>query len=366
MSLKNWRPISLLNTDYKIATKCIAKRLENVLPLLIGSNQTGYIKGRFIGENIRLISDIIAQHENDQGMIFFLDFEKAFDSLEWDYLFRVLEEMNFGPSFRNWVHTFYHNISSCIVNNGHASEFIPLKRGVRQGCPLSGMLFILAVEPLAIQIRTSKSIKGLKNGNKESKVSLYADDTTTFIHDDSSAVALFALLDRFSTLSGLRINKSKTEGLWLGLWKNRLGKDEPFGISWPKQYASSDGVVFAYETHVGEKINFDERLVKMKKVLNLWSGRRLSILGRIAIVKTLALSKLVYNCSVLDTPTDFAKEVNKVIFPFIWNFKPDKIKRNTLTGPISKGGLSMVNFADVEKSLKAACVNRYCSSVGHY
>ena len=127
--------------------------------------------------------------------------------------------MNFGPSFRNWVHTFYHNISSCIVNNGHASEFIPLKRRVRQGCPLSGMLFILAVEPLAIQIRTSKSMKGLKNGNKESKVSFYADDTTT-----SSAVALFALLDQFSTLSGLRINKSKTEGLWLGLWKNRSGR----------------------------------------------------------------------------------------------------------------------------------------------
>ena len=201
--------------------------------------------------------------------------------------------MNFGPSFRYWVHTFYHNISSCIVNNGHASEFIPLKRGVRRGCPLSGMLFILAVEPLAIHIRTSKSIKGLKNGNKETKVSLYADDTTTFIHDDLSVVALFALLDRFSTLSGLRINKSKTEGLWLGSWKNRLGRDEPFGISWPKQYVSSLGVAFAYEVHVGEKINFDERLVKMKKVLNLWSGQRLSILGRIAIVKTLALSKLV-------------------------------------------------------------------------
>ena len=87
----------LLNTDYKIGTKCIAKRLEKVLPLLIGSNKTGYIKGRFIGENmmIRLISDIIAQHENDQGMIFFLDFENAIDLLEWDYLFRVLEEMNF-------------------------------------------------------------------------------------------------------------------------------------------------------------------------------------------------------------------------------------------------------------------------------
>ena len=101
------------------------------------------------------------------------------------------------------------------------------------------------------------------------------------------------------------------------MWKNRLGKDESFGISRPKQYASSLGLVFAYETHVGEKISFDERLVKMKKVLNLWPGLGLSLLGRIAIVKTLALSKRVYNCSVLDTRTDFAKEVNKVIFPFI-------------------------------------------------
>ena len=73
--------------------------------------------------------------------------------------------MNFGPSFRNWVHTFYHNISSCIVNNGHSSEFIPLKRGVRQGCPLSGMLFILAVGPLAIRIRKSKSINAPINVN---------------------------------------------------------------------------------------------------------------------------------------------------------------------------------------------------------
>ena len=86
MSLKNWPPISLLNTDYKIATKCVANWLKKVVQLPIETNQTGYIKGRFIGENmmIRLISDTIAQHENDQGMIFFLDFEKALDSLEWD------------------------------------------------------------------------------------------------------------------------------------------------------------------------------------------------------------------------------------------------------------------------------------------
>ena len=90
-----------------------------------------------------------------------------------------------------------------------------------------GLLFVLAVEPLAHQIRISQSIKGLENGNKITKLSLYADDTTAFIRDDSSAASLFTLLDQFGDLFGLKINKSKTEGLWLGSWMSRLGKDEP-------------------------------------------------------------------------------------------------------------------------------------------
>ena len=142
-------------------------------------------------------------------MILFLDFEKAFDSLEWDFLFdflfKVLNTMNFGPSFLNWIKTFYTNISSCVVNNGYSSEFFSLQRGVRQGCPLSGLLFVPAVEPLAHEIRIDESIKGLENGNKITKLSMYADDTTAFIRDDSSAVSLLTLLDQFGDLSGLKI-----------------------------------------------------------------------------------------------------------------------------------------------------------------
>jgi len=202
-------------------------------------------------------------------MILSLDFEKAFDSLEWEYLFRVLNIMNFGLSFLNWIHTFYTNISSFVINNGSSSEFFALKRGVRQGCPLSRLLFILAVEPLAHQIGISKSIKGLENGNKITKLSLYADDTTAFIRDDLSAASLFDLLDQCGELFGLIINKSKTEGLWLGAWKCRLGKDEPFGFSWSRQYVTALGIVFPYNVRGGDKRNFEKRLAKLKKVLNI-------------------------------------------------------------------------------------------------
>ena len=102
------------------------------------------------------------------------------------------------------------------------------------------------------------------------------------------------LLNQFGELSGLIINKSKTEGLWLGVWKCKLDKDEPFGISWPKQYVTALGIAFPYNVRVGNKIDFEERLSKIK----IWPSRHLTILGRIAIVKNLALAKLVYSCSV--------------------------------------------------------------------
>ena len=159
--LKNWCPISLLNVDYKIATKCIAKRLEKVLPTLINSDQTGYIKNRFIGENVRLISDVIELYEKKQlpGMLLLIDFEKAFDSLEWKYLSKVPELMNFGTMFQNWIHTSYSNVTSCVINNGIASDFFLLQRGLRQGCPLLGLLFVLAIEVLGQAIRNNENIR---------------------------------------------------------------------------------------------------------------------------------------------------------------------------------------------------------------
>ena len=128
------------------------KRTKNYcLSAIINNTQTGYVEGRFIGENIRLISDTLnfTADQDIEGIALFIDFEKAFDSLEWEYLFKALDTFQFRPDFKTWVKTLYTNISSCIINNGFASESFTLKRGVRQGCPLSGLLFILAAELLS-------------------------------------------------------------------------------------------------------------------------------------------------------------------------------------------------------------------------
>ena len=136
--LKNWRPISLLNVDTKIASKVIAERIKRLLPGLIHHNQSRYIPGRNISENIRSILDIMefTKVKKLPDLLLFLDFEKAFDSLEWDFLEKCLEKFNFAPDFRRWVHIFYNDVQSCVINNGLCSRYFHINPGVRQGDPL--------------------------------------------------------------------------------------------------------------------------------------------------------------------------------------------------------------------------------------
>ena len=111
LELTNWRPITLLNVDFKIASKAIAKRFESILPFLIHSDQTGFVKGRYIGENIRLINDNeITKSSRDIN----LDFRKAFDFLEWPFIAKTLDYFNFGSDIKRWDSTFYTNIESTV------------------------------------------------------------------------------------------------------------------------------------------------------------------------------------------------------------------------------------------------------------
>lgn len=182
---------------------------------MINADQTGYIKGRYIGENVRLISDIISYTatKNLPGLAVFLDFEKAFDSMEWNFLSKVLDKFNFGPDFKNWIETFYCNVTSCVTNNGFASDFFQLERGVRQGCPLSGMLFVLGIEILALAIKQNSKIEGIKVGAREIKMTQYADDTTVFLKNLESMSALLELLDLFEKCSKL-IRQSQKQCGW--------------------------------------------------------------------------------------------------------------------------------------------------------
>ena len=358
--IKNWRPITLLNTDYKIAAKALANRIKSVLPSIINNDQTGFMKNRFIGENIRLIDGIIqyAAKENIPGLMLFIDFEKAFDSLEWSFIVNSLRFFGFGPSIINWVKVLNCETESCVLNNGWSTNFFQTLRGVRQGCPLSPYLFILSAEVLAKAVRNNVNIKGISVDNNEIKISQYADDTTLILDGSREALAsALNLLDDFSKVSGLRLNNKKTEALWIG---SSIGNEQLIlperDLKWPKCKVKTLGLWLSVKSEISARLNYNEKIEKIRKILSCWKYRRLTLLGRITVLKSLAASQLVYLLSPMPSNYHATNEINTLFYQFFWNGKGDKIKRKIMINDYCEGGLKMIDLVSFNKSLKTTWI----------
>ena len=175
---------------------------------------------RFIFELIEIV-DI----KNIEGLLLLIDFEKAFDILNWKFIDNSLSFFNFGPSIRQWIKTFYSDITSCVSYNGYCSDYFSIERGVRQGDPLSLYLFIIAAEILYVNVKKSISLKGIKIDDREFLLGQYADDTFFLLDgSENSLRKCLELLHSFSYISGLKINSEKTKAVWLGSKKQCGGE----------------------------------------------------------------------------------------------------------------------------------------------
>ena len=360
--LKNWRPLTLLNTDYKILTKLLAMRMQNILKYIINSDQSGYIKGRFIGENIRNIYDVIelAKQRSLPGMIVALDFEKAFDSVSWDFLFKALDAFNFGNYFKKWIRIIYSNPECCTTNNGFNSDFFKISRGIRQGCPISALLFLLVVEIMANNIRQSDNIKGITYApNKSIVISQLADDTTLFLKDIESLKNALALIDNFSKISGLKLNKDKCEAFWIGSSANSNSK--PLGLKWTKGMIKCLGIWCGSNIDDAINFNFNEKIDKIKTLLNIWKQHRLSLKGKITVIKTFAMPLILYPANCLYVPDWVTKQVDEIFVKYLWSGKPPKVKKTTIINYIERGGLKMPLLSAMIKGLKCTWIKRFLS-----
>jgi len=356
--IENWRPISLLNVDYKIASKAIANRLHNLIPKLIGLHQTGFVKGRYINDTIRTLYDIIdyCHITGTCGLLLLIDFEKAFDSLNWKYMFTVLKNMNFGESFINWVRLFYNNVESCISNNGISSSYFKINCGVRQGDPLSSYLFILCVEVMSRTIIQNKNIRGISVGDQELKLLQYADDTTAVLKDEQSVNVFLREVKKFGTLSGLKLNMSKTEAIWLG---SAPQFNLAYNIKWNDKPTKVLGVYVGWNLTESIDLTYSMKVVNIRKLLYSWQHRKLTLNGKVLILKSLALSQIIHLLSVLPLPFEHKKEIESMCFEYLWSGKPHKVKKSVIIQDYKAGGIKMVDIDAMNQTQKLKWIKLY-------
>ncbi|GFR94524.1 reverse transcriptase [Elysia marginata] len=252
-TLTNWRPISLTNADYKYFSKALALRLSAVLSNIINENQAGFIKGRKISELIREIDDIDLEKSNPQSQSYTLsiDYSKAFDTISIVTIIEALRMFNFGENLISWIKALLTERTANVKNGGSLSESFPLERGVRQGCPVSPLLFIIAVEILALNVCQDEKILGIQlpNATKSLKILQYADDTTLFLRNITDLKEVLEKIKQFSIVSGLKLNEDKSKILKMNKQQMQISHLENIKIVEKMKVL---GIVFSSETSAGE------------------------------------------------------------------------------------------------------------------
>lgn len=359
LKITNWRPITLLNTDYKIFGKVLANRLQQVLPYLIHPDQSGYMKGRNISDNLLDLGSVI-QHcaaTKKQALIVSVDFQKAYDSLSWDALKEIMNAFGFGKAFINMVMICYTDIRSAVINNGRWSSWFNLHSGLKQGCVLSCFLFILAVEIIGLRIRQNTEIKGISIQNKQKKLGQYVDDLWNVIkYELSSFQELLFEYAEFEAFTGLSINYDKTEILRIGsLNKSKAKFYSTLPLKWSDGFIKVLGLHIHSEPEVMIKKNFDGILNKVQNICNMWINRALTPVGKIQVINSLCNSQFVYKLQCLPSPPqDFFDKYEKIVKTFVWNGRKSKIAYKRIVSSYKGGGLQLRDLRWVDKSLKLA------------
>lgn len=361
--VKNWRPLTLLNTDYKLYTKVLANRLQHVLPYLISTDQTGYIKGRTIADNtLDLLAAIQYCQENMiPSIAISVDFHKMFDSVQFNSIDCMLRAFNFSDMFIQMVKLCQAKIRCAVINNGVWSSWIPIQAGVQQGDPLAGLIAILILEIISLKIRQNDNIVGIQIGSRVKKLDQYVDDLWNIIYATQDSFSeLIHEYSEFEDFAGLTINYDKTEVLRLG---SLCHSDAKFYSTLPLKW--SDGPVKVLGMNILSdyqstlKHNFDSTLEKVKNILNVWRTRMLTVLGKICVVNTLINSQVIYKLQSLPTPPQkFFHDYKKLVCDFIWENKKARIAYHRLIASYSNGGLQLRDLVLTDMSLKMAKVHK--------
>ena len=360
--IENWRPLSLLNIDYKIYAKLLSKRMQDVMQDIIHLDQSGFIKGRGTMDNVQDLLCAI-QYCNElkiPAILTSYDYRKAFDSVEYKILWQVMRKFNFGETFISFVQNLEKDAESCTINYGFTGNYFPIQRGLRQGCSMSALLFILVVEILGQKIRQS-DVQGIQIKGTNKKHTQYADDLWSLIlASQQNFDRLNKVINTFTKQTGLEINYNKTEIMRVGTLRQTNAK-----FYSEQQIKWSDKITilgFEISPTLMETIdlNFKRVIQKVKALLDVWKNRNLTLIGKIQVINSLAIPILVQVFTCLPPPKDarILKELKSFIIEFIWGGGQHKIKYDTMIQSRTDGGLGLVDIYAKRVSLRLSWVKK--------
>lgn len=351
--INNWRAISLCNADYKIIMKSIANRLKVVIGTVVDIDQSYCIPGRTIYDNVMVAKYIFDYHDKMNlplGMLT-LDQSKAFDNVAHSYLFVTLRQMNFPNSFIQIIKNLYNDSKIIIKHKGKLLSPVPFLKGIRQGCPLSGMLYSIVIETFLHNLRKNMINCSLQlpHTNKSLTTLAYADDIMIFVVSESAFEHINFTIEQYGVYSGAKINFNKSKGLWVGCWKGR--QDMPLGVAW-----KSDSVRYlGLSIGIGDiNLNNQSIMSKLTRVLGAWNLRirNLSLRGRVIILNYIIASSIyhILKCHVPEAP--ILKAIQERILTAFWSGRR-WLAEPVLYQNVCEGGIALVHIPS--KSHSSQC-----------
>lgn len=374
--ISNYRPITLLNTDYKLLTKTLALQLVEPIHKLIHPDQAGFIPKRSIFNHIRLASTIInyAEAMEVDGVIIALDQEKAYDKIRHPYLWSTLEALNLPEEFTKTVKSLYNNAFTQVAINGVFSKPFRVTRGVRQGDPLSCLLFDLAIEPLACKLRNCNDLEGLSIPGAEGRliVNLFADDTTVYLSSHNKFDTVERLLTDWCKVSGAKFNIEKTEIIPIGsvahrrevVNTRRIHPEDENTLDARIHIARDGEAVRSLGAWIGNNVcdltPWESVIDKIMRKLGIWARSHPTLYGKRLITQAVIGGHTQFLTKAQGMPHHIEDAIAKITRDFIWdNDIHPRIAMEYMHKPLSEGGLNLLDIRARNEAIELVWLRDY-------